>query len=455
MSQARSSLADQLAYAGKSHELLNKSRFIDIPKSAIEQFPLNTLIMMLVEMASAPMKSIVRTSRNLRWKFRNLSPIRTLPAEVMCFILRLVVSTCDYGGGNIRLTTDMRKGEFRYKSGVISLLSKVCSQWREIIRSDPSFWSNLHLSGRVVTSDFRAMSTCLEKVLLRSGTTVPMCLDVCFSGHSWRESDTVALFPILNALAGQANRWREAKLSFQWTEPHLVYMLEQVRSRTTNFPNLENLRLYTEEIFDPGFFGTMFSHCPRLHTLDMSSFRSTYLFDLRHLTTLTIYTYFGSSFAALLENCPCLEFFKLNQSIPDSESESSIPLTPLTVRHSHLARLEVEEIGAHSSIGFWQHVSLPKLTHVRATVRGIELNRNAFDEFKKMLIDSECILQEVYFIWYDNVLSDSVESLVQGMYITQPHVHFVSNEDRTDLRFIVIPPNHEPIFGFVNPDEEC
>ncbi|KAE9404928.1 hypothetical protein BT96DRAFT_916396, partial [Gymnopus androsaceus JB14] len=232
-------------------------------------------------------------------------------------------------------------------------------------------------------------------------------------------------------------------------------ILDQVRPRTTVFPNLEELRLYALDldVFDPGFFGTMFSECPRLHTLDMSSFRSTDLFDLRHLTTLKICKYIGSSFAVLLEKCPCLEFFKLYRSFPDSESDSSTSLTPLAVHHAHLARLEVEEI-EHPSLGFWQHVSLPKLTHVRATVKGIEQNRNAFDEFKKMLIDSKCILQEVNFIWYENVLSDSVESLVQGMDISQPHVHFVPGEHQQ--RFVVIPPDHRPIFDFIlNPDGQC
>ncbi|KAE9385272.1 hypothetical protein BT96DRAFT_949954, partial [Gymnopus androsaceus JB14] len=317
-------------FGKRYEEFLNKSRSNDIPKSSIEQSQLRALIdetrrdleKCTNEIGCIDIAKVLEVQESL------LAPIRTLPTEVMCFILHLVVSS-GYHHGVIELTVDAEDGEFECKSEEISLLSKVCSRWREIIHSDPSFWSNIQLSGRVITkfflpADFRAMSTCLEEVLLRSGTAVPMCLDVCFSSRSWCESDTVGLFPILDALAEQASRWREAKLSFTGTKPHLVHMLEQVRSRTTKFPKLENLRLYATnfDVFDPGFFGTMFSHCPRLHTLELSSFRSTDLFDLRHLTTLTIYTYFGSSFAALLEKCPRLEFFKLDHSVTGSESES-------------------------------------------------------------------------------------------------------------------------------------
>ncbi|KAE9403565.1 hypothetical protein BT96DRAFT_990223 [Gymnopus androsaceus JB14] len=424
----------------KYQEVLARTRSNDFPKSSAERSQLHALI----EQTQHDLKSCTNATarilleKALEFQESLFAPIRTLPAEIMYVIFKLIR---DGNSGFIELTTDDYDGEFQCR-GWIFQLTGICSHWREIILSSSSFWNHFELRGRVdvyssKASGFGYMEACLKELLLRSGTTAPISLGVFFRGHSLKDSS--GLFPTLDALSEQASRWREAKLCFIWSKHHLAHMLERVCSQITTFPALEVLEILSDhQTFEPGFYGTTFSHCPRLYTLTMSSYRLSDLFDLRNLTTLKIHTYVGHSFAALLQKCPLLETFELKRSISDSQSLEVPTILSISspILHSSLTRLEILDINDRSPTGFWQHVSLPKLTRVRALMIGIERNRNRFDEFKTMLIDSQCILQRVDFIWYKNALNESLESLVQGIRISpQSHTHFVSESDNTHRKF--------------------
>ncbi|KAE9391756.1 hypothetical protein BT96DRAFT_925077 [Gymnopus androsaceus JB14] len=64
-------------------------------------------------------------------------------------------------------------------------------------------------------------------------------------------------------------------------------------------------------------------------------------------------------------------------------------------------------------------------------VEGIE-NRIRFDEFKKMLVDSQCVLENLHFLWYKNHLKESIESLVNSIrLIAETHTHYVSEHQHT------------------------
>lgn len=155
-------------------ETLTKSRANDTPNSTIERLRLRY-------MAEATRRDIenctneddrVYLEKTLRCQESLLAPIRTLPSEVLILILNLVIGD-DF---TIKLTT----GPFQCVGAIIPW---VCFRWREIIISQPLFWTSLHLLGRLhaADADFHAMGEVLRECLLRCGTA-PLHLKIYFRG---------------------------------------------------------------------------------------------------------------------------------------------------------------------------------------------------------------------------------------------------------------------------------
>ncbi|KAE9404913.1 hypothetical protein BT96DRAFT_972919 [Gymnopus androsaceus JB14] len=332
-------------------------------------------------------------AKTLEYHESLLSPIRKLPQEVMSMIFELVVAS---RREKYLITLTIKEYEEGFRcTGETFRLTWVCFWWREIILSNPTFWTSIAVQDQILyycsspLPGYNSMNSCLKEVLSRSGTAAPLYLHLSFSG----DIDYEGLLPTLDALAEHANRWKEVDLYFTESKPYLAYMLEQARYRTTSFLSLEVLELH-------------------IHHSD--SFR-----------------------------CPILETLKLTYFCPGLDSEA-LPTTS-TILHSHLTRLEIDFIDDRSPIGFWQHVSIPKLTHLRADIKGVESNRIRFEELKTMLIDSRCVLEDVRFFWYQNALTDSVESRVEGIRInSKSHTHFRSKHHGLAVEYLaVLQSDHE------------
>lgn len=418
-------LSDQSVY----EELLTRSRSNGIPRSAVERSQLLALIednRMILEKCTDQvgrhhLEKIIKFQKSL------LSPIRTLPTEIICSVLNLVLNDfhgvirlCPYGSQRLQ-----RRG-----CGFIFQLLKVCSAWREIMICNPSFWCRFALQGWIDHSS--PMALCLRELLQRSGTVAPMYLDILLVDEAVSNE-----CPILDAFVEHASRWKELRLRSIQEKPYLglAQSLDRFSSQNTSFSSLESLIIFSRFPLEPGSFGSTFSHCPRLHTLRISSYHTADLFDLQHLTTLKISLAYFGPFATLLHKCPCLNSLEYG-FVSDKNTPAGLSNTS-AICHSHLKKLVV--MNDCSSIGFWKHVSLPKLTCVLAELTG---DQNGFDEFKKMLIDSRCILEEVHIIWPRGAPNNSTESLVQGISIS-PKSHAKFGDDRSWGRrcFTAAPPS--------------
>ncbi|KAE9401021.1 hypothetical protein BT96DRAFT_1093853 [Gymnopus androsaceus JB14] len=399
-----SSNADSFLSASKNYEeAFARIRSNDIPKSAIERSQLRALVEATrndLGICNADDISRGYLAKTLECYESLLAPIRTLPSEIMISIFKLVVWDDDF--------VEIATGPFRC-SGPIFPLTWVNYRWREIIISQPSFWSSLDLFLRVYgrEADFQLMADVVGECLLRSGTIAPLHLKILVRGWDARASS--GQLHVLNMLNEHAYRWKEIVFECLLPEPHLAHMLNQICSQNTSLPALEVVNLSTtnkEKPFLLGFFGPTFIHLPRLHTLFISLLRSTdlVLIDLQQLTTFRINHYIGCSFAALLENCPLLEHLEISEiTSSDAGVSSTIPF----VHHTHLTSLHLNNL-QWFPIGLWQSVHLPNLTHLEVNGymgRGSFLN--TFEEVKTMLVQSKCVLQHIHFHWHKNGLNDS------------------------------------------------
>lgn len=368
-----------------------------------------------------------------------LSPFEKVPTEIMIFIF--ILATAD-GRGAICFNLS-GEGKNVQCTGAIFSLTWVCFEWRDIILSTPSFWTSYQFRELEVHSNIEAytpMINRLNELLLRSGTAAPLCLHLEFGYRMVGRT-----YPVLDALIEHTSRWKEVILEF-WGSSRPAS--NHIRAQTTSFPNLEFLHISSlgRYVFELGSFGEAFGDCPRLHHLEITSFHPREPFDLQHLTTLDVGVCIGASFALLLQRCPVLETFRLFRPKPDPvpDSPGMVPILS-TVHHPHLKHLTVEHLDYQSSMTFWRDVSLPNLNKVRAKIYVSNEDQSRFDELKQMLVDSQCVLEQLDLFWYRNHPRNSVESLVEGIRLSsQTHTHCgTSMESNPRLTFNVVPSNQK------------
>ncbi|KAE9394916.1 hypothetical protein BT96DRAFT_923164 [Gymnopus androsaceus JB14] len=364
----------QSACIRKSYEeLLAKSRSNDVPKSTIERSQLRAHIEILRADGVKPLSKVLELEKSL------LSPIRNLPPEIMSLVFQFIA-------GRYRVILQQSTSSPIDASDSIFPLTWACSWWREIIVSQPSFWTSLCIEA-VSTDNFEATGSLLKECLRRAGNVLPLHFRLRLSNV---ELSAPGLRGVLDALAEAASRWKDLKVRLSHSG-----LLDQVQAET--FPVLESLCLLADSQYDE-HVSTPFIDCPQLHALTMTCLGLSDIIDLKHLTMLEICQYGGHFFAALLEKCPLLETFSVRYySNPGS---SDAPSTPFY--HTHLRSLEAR-IQFDSVPSAWQSVYLPKLTHLevgvdvdaRADLRYAIMNR--LDELKAMITRSECVLDRIVF----------------------------------------------------------
>lgn len=392
------------AYEKVYRETLTKTRANDTPNSAIERLRLRYM----AEATRSDIKHCtneddrVYLEKTLGCQESLFAPIRTLPSEVIILILNLVVGD-DF---TIKLTT----GPFQCVGAIIPL-TWICFRWREIIISQPSFWTSLHLFGRLhaADADFSAMSEVLRICLLRCGTA-PLRLKIYFRG--WKSHIPSAQQHVLDMLIERGARWKELELEFRRSEPLLTWIQQKLHFQNTTFPILEVLNLTVMDNRFNSSFGT-FIHSPQLHTLIVSLFPPPGLIDLSHLTTLRIKRYSSNRlFADLLKDIPLLETLVICNVYPATDSENGIERRGSTipcVRHEHLTSLRLNNVD-WLWLGVWESVYLPKLTFLEANMRYMDTTKDRFEEMKDMLVRSRCVLKHVYFYWERNTQNDLMVS---------------------------------------------
>lgn len=309
--------------------------------------------------------------------------------------------------------------------GGIFPLTWVCSEWRQIILSTPSFWTSYQFQEIVLSSNNEAyisMIDCLNELLLRSGTDAPLRFHLDFGSDSGDRA-----YAVLDPLIQHTSRWKEVSLVFKNSHRQKSFRsaLQHIQERSTSFPNLEllSMSIMGEHVFKLGFFGKTFIHCPHLHYLDVASFHIREVVDLQHLTILKIGVCIGASLALLLQRFPVLETLCVSCLKPDHVPDSlDIVPIPSNVHHPHLKHLTVKDLGKYA-MSFWGNVSLPNLTrvYVGTFIGGDDKSR--FGEFKRMLVDSQCVLEKLDLSW-DRDPQSSIESLVEGIRLSpKSHTH--------------------------------
>ncbi|KAJ3752127.1 hypothetical protein EV360DRAFT_75637 [Lentinula raphanica] len=176
--------------------------------------------------------------------------------------------------------------------------------------------------------------------------------------------------------------------------------------------------------------------CPSLHTLHISHLWDTDPMDLGNLTVLNISnSYFGSSFATLLQNCPSLQSFSVSKYAPNPNLDPTISSSYRDlpkVHHTSLRVLEQEIIGQEdfAPTDIWESVWLPNLTTLRVkTFAGFETANTwkALRHLKNMIMRSDCALNTVTLkgLWSSHSI---VVSFFDGLPVqSTSHSLFVNN----------------------------
>ena len=138
----------------------------------------------------------LRTEQN-----RAHDPMHKLPVEIRNHIFELVLPRWDEWGDTIQV-----EGEEP------SRLSSVCRNWRDIVRSNPFFWSTIHISlGKRSTSEWIDF---VHNHIMRSGT-LPLTfhIEVVDRSKTYLERSRKDLAPVLDAMSCCSNQSQSLSLS--------------------------------------------------------------------------------------------------------------------------------------------------------------------------------------------------------------------------------------------------
>ncbi|KAE9405772.1 hypothetical protein BT96DRAFT_988269 [Gymnopus androsaceus JB14] len=358
-----------------------------------------------------------------------------------------------YPANNLELPSRTRStfpsthGTKLYTTSRLFPLTWVCYSWRNILLSQPTFWSSHFIKFSAHTTVYSPTAPALKECLLHAGT-LPLDLTVYVKDNP-SDVDDAAWTRSVDAITSYASRWKSLAFKLDGNA-YLSYFLkrmsilglefEQEENPGHGLPFLETVDISFEH-YSPAYTGSIpwnygyfqnkiFVNCPRLLHLMTPYLLANDTIELRNLTCLEIGTYIGLSFADLLQRCPLLQTLIIT-TFRRSRDKSTLPLRSASepFLHSHLSTLKIvymdEEFVALT--GVWQSVLLPKLTYLLLGIgtpygdaypffSTSSSGSNAVDELKTMLIHSNCVLRDVLLLGvhsYDVLAS----FLLQGIYI--------------------------------------
>ncbi|KAE9394046.1 hypothetical protein BT96DRAFT_943457 [Gymnopus androsaceus JB14] len=253
-------------------------------------------------------------------------------------------------------------------SGFIFLLTWVCAWWREIILSQPSFWTSMMISSSsyLAIDNFETANSLLRECLLHAGSTMPFCFGVFLFDV---QLSAPGLSDVLDALAGVASRWKEFRVM---VPPELLhYMHDQIH---------------------PGIL-------PVLECLDFAVDVDAPLDrNLKHLVTLELSVYLCSFFAVLLEKCPLLQTFSVAHCLVPENDEAPLAVRPSRpIHHTQLKSLNYRLFRIPNEMDPWESVYLPKLTCLEIEAEDVDDATvvNRLHELKALATRSKCVLDRI------------------------------------------------------------
>ncbi|KAJ3719790.1 hypothetical protein C8R42DRAFT_671814 [Lentinula raphanica] len=370
----------------------------------------------------------------------SIFPIRLLSTEILQLVFLFAVSHQPHEFATYikRSAPPRRKQSW---AGALSL-SWVCSLWRRSALSCPAIWCSIHIDAGLLKTEntvtHAGFAEFVEECLRRSGSYLPLAIGLNLNGNeTWlqlRKQDVhhAEILKAFSHIADYAGRLRRFNITSnlprtceQFTDIVTAKMAARPppTGSTTTAPSLPYLEEIEFECFGPQNrslfydetqFQQLFTPCPSLRFLRISSLCSTDIFDLRNLLFLRVSNYVGFSFGSLLVQCPRLKYLGVDyfDSAPTSDPASTSPdlLFPSIVHH-HLTRLCLTKIGEYFPLGVWTNVCLPNLIQLGVAFHlepyeeedeGFELpsryfeGANALEELKVMCIHSGCLLQKIW-----------------------------------------------------------
>ena len=229
------------------------------------------------QVIDAEIKSLEESLRALRQRRNTLSPISSLPVEVISAIFLLARLPGSEGQPDIRV-------------------AQVCRRWRKIVLDHSLFWSHVNLTGIGWVG--------VTEMLARAKMT-PLYLEATISSYHtqtysrWGDAGFVALQKVLQAHVSHIYRLRISAESSDQLASHFQRILEGLISPA---PTLEHLSLSFEKGYKKpplrvSVPDTLFdSTTPKLSFLELSncdiSWKSPLIKGLKHLETIRLSEYY-------------------------------------------------------------------------------------------------------------------------------------------------------------------
>jgi hypothetical protein len=300
-------------------------------------------------------ESLEESLRALRQRRNTLSPISSLPTEVIAAIFYLLREQPDI---NLALP-----------------VVHVCHRWREIALAHPVFWSYL---------DFTTISPAGATEILARAGMAPLYLEanLLANASDWHDVRFVAFQKVFQPHVSHIYRLRI------WASPlHLNRVLEGLISPA---PTLEHLSLFVEYYKEPSRVSvpnTLFdATTPKLSSLELLncsiSWNSPLLKSLKHLETIKLDRIERPSLTDwldALDEMPQLRSLLLYLASP------STPLFPFDIKRTvtlpSLALLDIYDSELNCGLALALFV-LPSLTSLCVSTSS---NQPTIDEVKKLL----------------------------------------------------------------------
>lgn len=329
-------------------------------------------------------------------------PIHKLPVEVLTEILGFYCSL-----DSCFAVTLLNRGTILTPTWA---LARTCSLWRQIVCSQPAFWSSFDLNFNSIIS--LELSDILITYIHRSGTTTTLRLNITYPDPESDELDTnIKIDPadtrlsILNILFDNSDRWSDVHFDigpnvFAHAVSHLMLREKPAQGY---FPKLRSLDTqdqestyfdYAEEDSDRSLFH-IFQPCPQLHTLSVHDSWKNDPVDYSHLTYLNLMYYRGQSLSLPLSRCAHLRHFSIGWcSVPVAGDFDYDPVSVWSrdnpFQHRGITRLSLPMYDDHFGEGIWEDLRFPSLTSL--DVDQVEESGTGTTELLSLLSRSECTL---------------------------------------------------------------
>ncbi|KAJ3840804.1 hypothetical protein F5878DRAFT_612081 [Lentinula raphanica] len=268
--------------------------------------------------------------QNPQLSMQTIPAVNSLPVEILTEVFR---SYCALQESPFDLTLGYYSSRELYTEMHI-ITTRTCHQWRNIVLSNPEFWTSFYLNlGRI--RSIEQAEYIIETLFRFQNNTLR--LHITFNSFNSTpslppsEALNTVQFTVLAHIWSLANRWRDVKLELDQQLFHgVISMLNLGIDRKPlggYFPNLERLEcelLRDSEDDDirrdfnspDRFLFRVFNPSPALHhlavydNLDVASFGYP-----QSLTSLELSRFEGSSLAPFLARLPNLQHLSLYQSI--------------------------------------------------------------------------------------------------------------------------------------------